>query len=404
LVKVEPVKRASIARTLDLTGETVATTSVVIAATKEGPVHFCPWREGDAVKAGERLVVIDREVHRAEVRAAQAALAVAKAWLEDIEAGARPEEIRRAEADVRRWKASLEEARKSLKRQAELMEKDFTAQEKVDKASERVEVVRAGLAFAEETLKMLKSGPTPTKLAVQEAVVEEKAARLDIAKAHLAECVIVAPFAATITKVHVRPGDLASPKAPLVEIIDAASIVLRFAVPEAHATVVHKGMPLKVTLDTYPGRAFSGQVVRVYPELDPTMRTRTVEAVIEDSVNPVPHTFARLTLELQAAENVIVVPIEAIRATPKGGRVLFVIKEGRAVRRKVKLGIEGKKRVQVISGLEPGEQVVIAGNERLKDGVPVRIAGKGKGPAGKPPGAVGSPLSAGQRTNPGEGK
>jgi multidrug efflux pump subunit AcrA (membrane-fusion protein) len=88
---------------VDLTGEVVATDSVVVSATVEGPIAFFPWREGDRVEAaGAKLVVIDRGIYQADVHAARAALEAAKAKLADLKAGTRPEEITQAREVVRK--------------------------------------------------------------------------------------------------------------------------------------------------------------------------------------------------------------------------------------------------------------------------------------------------------------
>lgn len=383
MVEVALVRQAPIARTLELTGEVVATDSVVIAATKEGPITYCPWREGDEVRAGEKLVEIDREVHRAEVQAARAALAVAEARLTDLEAGPRPEEIAKAGTSVHKWRATLAEARQTYQRQTELIAQDFTSQQSVDQAQEKMEVVEAELAASQETLGMLKAGPTATEIAVQEAAVEEASAKLALAEAHLAECVIAAPFDGVITHVHVRPGDLGEPRSPLVEMYAPASLVVRFCVPEAHAAAVHAGLQLEVTLDALPGRTFPARLVRVYPQLDPVMRTRTAEAKLKGDIELMPHQFARLVLQLESARDATVIPPEAILETPDGERILFVVESGKAVRRKVELGIEGEQSVQAVSGVKPGEQVVVTGQEDLKDGAPVRVAGAGGGQDGQ---------------------
>jgi len=403
LVEVVPVRRASIARTLELTGEVVATDSVVIAPTKEGPITYCPWREGDEVRAGQKLIEIDREVHRAEVQAARAALAVAEARLADLKAGPRPEEIAKAETNVNKWRATLAEARQTYQRQTELIAQDFTSQQSVDQAQEKMEVAEAELAAAQETLRMLKAGPTATEVAVQEAAVKEASAKLALAEAHLAECVIAAPFDGVITHVHVRPGDLAEPRSPLVEMYAPASLVVRFCVPEAHAAAVRPGLRLDATLDALAGRTFLAEVVRVYPQLDPVMRTRTVEASLGGEVQPMPHQFARLTLHLESVQDAITVPSEAVMETPDGQRTVFVVLDGKASRRVVRLGIEGEQSVQVVSGVEPGEQVVVTGQEDLKDGAPVRVAGAGAGQDGR--GAAGSRTSgSGRPTGPGGGQ
>ena len=376
LVEVAPVQRGEIVQRLELSGEVVAGDAVVIAATKEGPIAYCPWREGDTVAGGDKLVEIDRAVHRAEVQAAEAALAVARAKLADLKAGARPEAIGKAEANVRRWEATLVEARRSSERQEQLIADDFTSQQSVDQARERMAVAEAELAAAREGLGLLKAGPTQTAIAVQESAVEEAAARLALARAHLSESVITAPFDGVISAVHVRPGDLASPRSPLLEMYAPDSLVIRFSVPEAHSAAMRPGLRLRVMLDALVGKTFPAEVVRVYPQLDQAMRTRTVEAQLTEPAEIVPHMFARLRLDLRRADNALLVPAEAVLTAPSGERYVFVVDQGKAQRQVVEVGIEQDKTVQVLSGLEPGQQVVVAGQAALRDGQPVRVPGR----------------------------
>lgn len=372
LVEVVQAKVRDLTRDLQITGEVVATRSVVVAATKEGPITYCPWREGDHVGAGEKLVEIERGVYRAEVQAAKAALAVAEAKLADLEAGTRPEEIEKAEANVARCQATCAEARKAYARQEQLIKQDFTSQQSVDLAREKVDVAEAELRAMQEALRMLKAGPTATQIAIQEAAVKEASAKLALAEAHLAECVIAAPFDGRITRVHVRSGDLAVPRSPLIEMYAPASLVVRFCVPEAYASAVRPGLRVEAALDALPGRTLVGEVTRAYPQLDPVMRTRTVEAKLAQTADLMPHQFARLTLRLGAVKDAIILPAEAVLETPQGKRIVFVVKNGKAVRRKVEIGVEQDRMVQVTKGLSPDERVVVTGNEMLKNGTSVR--------------------------------
>lgn len=400
-VRVEAVRRSPICRTLEVTGEVTAVNSVVVAATVEGPIRYCPWREGDRVQKGEKLIEIDRETYRAEVQAAQAALAVASAKLDDMKAGTRPEEIAQAEQQVREGEQTLARANTEFERSKRLIGSGAVSLEDFERSQAEFKTAEAKLAAAQARLAMLRAGPTPTEIAVQEAAVGEAAAALELAKARLAECVITAPFDGTIVAVHVRPGDVATAKAPLLQITDLSSLVVRFAVPEAYATSIRPGMPLTVALDAYPGRSYRAIIVRVYPTLDPTMRTRTVEAEPADAIELVPGMFARLEIELERVEDAIVVPQEAILITPKGQKQVFILHEGKAVQRMVKTGIEQGRMVQVVEGLQPGEPVVVAGNEKLKDGMPVAVPGE----AGGKPGSGGKPESPEKKpVGAGEGK
>jgi len=389
-VRVVSAAKSAISRTLDLTGEFVAIEDVVIAAMVDGPIVFCPWREGDRVKAGQKLVEIDRRVYRENVQSAEASVKVARAKLDDMESGTRPEEIAKAEESVRQLEEKAAFAKVDYERTAKLVESGGLPGEVLDKV--RVEFVSqtAQLAAAKEQLQMLKAGPTKTALAVQQAALDEAEARLALEKAKLAECVVEAPFSGTVMKVYVRPGDMAAAKLRLIEMADLSSVVVRFAVPEAFTAQVHTGMALEARLDAYSEKVFNGRVARVYPDIDRRIRTRTVEAKIAGIPDVMPGMFARLILKLKQVDDAIVVPLAALVTTPEGDKVVFVVKDGKAIRRKVKTGIEESDRIQVLEGINPGDKVIVSGHKDLKDGMDVRVIESAKqegksNPAGSNP-------------------
>ncbi|HBN07117.1 MAG TPA: hypothetical protein DD435_00215 [Cyanobacteria bacterium UBA8530] len=381
LVQVQPVRRASIARTLSTTGEVVAVVTVNIVPTVEGTVVFQPWREGDRIKRNEKLVGIERAAYHAEVEAAKATLAIARAKLADLRADARPEEVAKSRAAIADLEAAARFNKSDLERTSKLVSSGSLPGEAFDKAQTVYLSSQAKLAAGREQLRLLENGPTKTAIAVQRALVDEAASRLSLTKVKLSECVIQAPFAGTITKVFVRPGDQASSKSPLLEISDPSSSVIRFHVPEAQSTSVHPGQPLKVQFDAYPGQKFSARIDRVYPELERRTRTRTVEAKLEkkeekSSLSLVPGMFARLKLALQTVPDAIVVPSDAIVVTPKGATVVYTVRGNKAFQLKVVPGIEEDGKTQLLQGVKPGDLVVVAGNEKLKDGAPVRLPKK----------------------------
>ncbi len=136
-------------------------------------------------------------------------------------------------------------------------------------------------------------------------------------------------------------------------------------------------MRVDVSLDAYPDNIIPGMIERVYPYLDSRLRTRNVEIALDKSVNLLPGMFARLTLSLKNAEDVVVVPLEALVDTPKG-RVVFLFEDGKATSRMVETGIEADNQIEIISGIRVGDKVIVAGNEKLKNGADVRIAEAGK--------------------------
>jgi membrane fusion protein (multidrug efflux system) len=393
-VATERVAQGTLARSLEMTGEVVPVEQVQISATVDGPVGYLPWREGDRVDAGQKLVVIDRELFRAEAAAAEAALALAQARLDDLKAGTRPEEIEKARQELRETEQSATFERADQARVSQLVGSGALPAEERDRARVRLTAAEARLSAARTQLGMLETGSTPTAIAVQAAAVKESAAKLGIARARLGECLIAAPFAGTVTRVFARKGDMAALKTPLLELADLATLVVRCAVPEAHASEVREGMAARVRLDAIPAAPFEARVKRVFPQLDEHTRTRTVELEVPAGVGVAPGMFGRIRLTLETFSDAVAVPVQAVTAMPSGKRVAFVVADGRAAERTVRVGIEDGGRLQILDGLQPGEQVVVTGQEKLKDGAEVRLAEKpGSGPSG---GQAGGPVPGGK--------
>ena len=260
----------------------------------------------------------------------------------------------------------------------------------------RRESVEARLAAARQDLAAEQAELDRVKKLVDEGVLPGN--RMDIARAlfenanaQLIELQqsnedyhLFAPWDGVISRVLVLEGDYVAPRTPLMEIIDMDSLTVRFAVPEVHAQAVHLGKEIEVTLDGYPGREFKATISRVYPRLDPILRTRITEAVLEGDVALLPGMFARLMLEVARVDDATVVPTEAVLTSAEGQQRVFVVEDGKAKRQPVVTGIEADGRIQIVQGLAPGAMVAIAGHEGLKDGVAIKVAAPKEPPAGAP--------------------
>jgi len=357
------------------TGDVLAMNTVLLKSTVEGPIEFCPWREGDRIeKADQKLIEINRPLYNQELAGAEAARAVAQAKLDDLKAGARPEEIAQAREAMLHFADCTKFAKADLDRVNSLVESGALPAETKEKAHVDYIKCKTQLESAKEQVNMLVGGPTQTEIAVAQATVFEAVARRDLAQAKLDECLISAPFAGVITQVYVRPGDLAVPRQSLLKIMDPTSLVVRAGLPESCATYLRQGAVATVQLDAYPEKTYSAKIERIYPRLESNSRTRLVELRITDPVELMPRMFARVSLTGRIIENAVVVPSRAIVATPRGEQVLFVAQNGIAIKRQVTLGLEQGDQVQILTGVQPGEFVITSGNLNLKNGAKINTA------------------------------
>ncbi|MBS0013135.1 MAG: efflux RND transporter periplasmic adaptor subunit, partial [Desulfobacterales bacterium] len=129
-----------------------------------------------------------------------------------------------------------------------------------------------------------------------------------------------------------------------------------------------------IRLDAYSGRDFDAKIVRIYPELNRQSGTVPVEAELTAPRKLMPGMFARVLLPVQTADKAVIIPASALLSTPGGREAVFVVSDGKAEQREIRIGIEQGSRVQVLEGLKPGEKVVVAGMNSLKNGTAVRIA------------------------------
>lgn len=251
-----------------------------------------------------------------------------------------------------------------------------------------VSAARADLLKEKEELdrviKLVENGAIPgDQIEIARSKHEKAKAELVKAEQNQKDHWITAPFSGIVSKVMAEEGDYVAPRTPLIEIFDPASLVVRFSVPEVDSQKVYHGQALSVTLDAYPKKTFQAKITHLYPALDVSTRTRLIEAVLLENVALTPGLFARVAIPVETVENAVLVPSQAILVRADGDHIAYVIEGGKAVLRKVATGIEANSLVEVLRGIQAGEKIVVAGNEKLKAGVEVKLMEKKTEPKDK---------------------
>ncbi len=376
-VKAVIAKEMQLSETLKTTGDVVATNTVTLRAAVEGPIKYCPWREGDIVEnIGQKIIEISRPLYQHQLDVARAELDVKKAILKDLKIGPRPEEIVIAKENVINLTSCTDFAKIDLERLSSLVKKNIISKQDEEKARVNYVKCQTQLESSKETLMMLEEGTKITELAIADAIVKKANASLELAQTKINECTINAPFSGIVTQVFVRPGDLthlSSPRMPLVKIMDPKSLIIRAGLPENCSSQITLGIDVQVELDAYPDKKFSGKIERIYPRIEQNSRTRIIEVRIKDEVKLLPRMFARITLQGRSVKNAIVVPDSAIITTPRGGHIVFIVKDGKAIMRHVEIGLENGNDIQIVKGINVDDTVIIAGNFNLKNGLSVKI-------------------------------
>jgi membrane fusion protein (multidrug efflux system) len=196
-------------------------------------------------------------------------------------------------------------------------------------------------------------------------------ASLALVEARLAKMEIKAPFSGIIGLRVVSVGDYVKEGADLVNLESIDPLKVDFRVPEVYMRQVQSGQPLEITLDAYPNKTFEGRVLAVNPLIDAAGRAVVIRAQVKNQDASLrPGMFARVRLITKDVSEALVVPEQAL--VPQGSeQFLFKVVDNRAVRAKVEVGQRRDGRAEITNGVAAGDIVVIAGQQRLRDGVPV---------------------------------
>ncbi|HEX6693293.1 MAG TPA: efflux RND transporter periplasmic adaptor subunit [Longimicrobiales bacterium] len=208
-------------------------------------------------------------------------------------------------------------------------------------------------------------------------------AQYDQLKTRIGYATVRSPLSGVVTEKMVETGDVVGNQQRLFAIADISSMVVRVGVSELDVVQLRTGDRVTVTLDAIPDRPLHGRIRRVFPQGDPTTRLVPVEVVLDAESARVarPGFLARVTFALGARDGVLLVPGAAV-VGGQGGQAVFVVQDGKAVRRAVETGVTSEGRVEIRSGLSEGEQIVVAGNNLLRDGMGVRAVSATEGSPG----------------------
>jgi membrane fusion protein (multidrug efflux system) len=195
---------------------------------------------------------------------------------------------------------------------------------------------------------------------------------LELRNAMLEKAEIRAPFAGRAGLRYVSPGAFVTPQTRLTTIQVLDPVKVEFAVPESYARVIAPGASIRFRVQGLPD-TYQGTVYATEPAVDPETRSLTVRA---RSPNPgrelIPGTFAEVELAVRGSAEALSVP--AIAVIPElGGKKVFVLEDGKAVSRPVETGIRTASRVEIVEGLEAGEQVIVSNVARVTAGVEVVV-------------------------------
>lgn len=191
----------------------------------------------------------------------------------------------------------------------------------------------------------------------------------------LENSILTSPISGIVTARNYDAGDMYGMTMPLFTVEQIVPVKMLIGVSETEYSKIRKGAPVIISVDALPGKTFTGKVNRIYPSIDPMTRTVTVETVVNNADRILrPGMFARVTLNFETVESVIIPDTAVIKQTGSGEKFVYILNPDNTVTyRKVELGLRLDNEYEVLSGVTEGDQVVTGGHIRLKDGIEVTI-------------------------------
>lgn len=185
---------------------------------------------------------------------------------------------------------------------------------------------------------------------------------------------LLSPISGIVSARNYDSGDMYAGQMPILTVMQINPVLLKINVSETYFTKVKVGMPVEVKLDVYEDEVFSGKISLVYPTIDERSRTFAVEVRLNNQDSKVrPGMFARVYINFGVLNHVVVPDQAIVKQSGSGARYIYLYEDGKVNFKQVELGRRLESEYELISGVESGSEVVVAGHVRLADGVEVEV-------------------------------
>jgi HlyD family secretion protein len=372
---------------LNATGYIVAAHKIQVASKVLGRVAWIGVDKGDRVKEGQVIVRLEDDEYRAQLRQARGQLMNLEARLQELLNGSRPEEIARAKAEVARIQADLTNARITLDRTRQLTAEGVLSKSLLDDAQARYDSAAANLASAERTYELVRIGPRQEQIDAMRGQIEQARGSVAFFETQLENTVIRAPVTGTILERAVEKGEFVTTsfvgergaKGYVVSLADLNDLEVELDINQNDFARLGPRQRGVISVDAFPDRRYEGRIDEISPEANRQKATVQVkvkvlqpDAYLRPEMNA---SVAFLASEKQSDSGVPARPVLTAPPTAVRDGAVFVVLNGRAARRPVKISGATSRGLRIDDGLIGGEDLIVSPPPDLRDGDKVKIRG-----------------------------
>lgn len=346
-----------------------------LALKVPGRIQSIRVKMGQEVSRGDILITLDSSDLENQLRAAEAAYEIASANLARVAVSSSVLEGAQAEASVKQASAQVAAAVKNHERMSTLVKQGAVPAVQLETAETQLNIALAQLELATKNLEAVREGSSEALLKVATAQRKQAEASLELARSQLRAASLIAPFDGIVSFVNANVGEMVSSGLPVVGLVEKGALVAEFMVSEKQVRSVSVAQALDLKVPVLSA-SVQGTVTGISPVPDARSRLFKVRVEVRGGAAVRAGTMVEANLLEESRLSVLVVPQECV----VGGVVepaVFVVMDGKAIRRPVRLGISDGSFVEVLSGLMPGERVVSQGQTFLRSGRSVLVQAGG---------------------------
>jgi HlyD family secretion protein len=373
-VQTAPVQRASIQRVIRVRGILHARDQATVTPKISAPIRELYVNRGDHVRKGQLLALLESRDLAAAAVESKALYDQAEASYRNTTAASLPEEMAKAQAEVQSAKEALGATQKLYESRKELLQQGALARRSLDEANVAYVQARNQYDMAVRHLEVLEKIGKEAETQQSQAQLDAARGRHQAAQAQLEYSKITSPIAGVIAERPLYAGEMAGAGVPMLTVMDISRIVARANVPSEQLPFIKVGDPASITAAD-GSTEVRGKVIVVSPALD--VNSTTAEVWVE-TPNPGerlrPGLSVQVSIVAETVQDALVIPLAAILPLHEGSVAVMVVgSDSLAHERQIEIGIREADKVQVLQGLEPGEQVIVVGGLGLEDKAKVRI-------------------------------
>lgn len=383
-VETAPVKAQSITDVVTAEGVLYPIHQASISPKITAPVRTFYVQRGDKVHRGELLAVLENKDLAAAVVAAQGGYDQAQATFDSTTSSGLPEEIQTANLNVVNSKATLAAQQKLYDSENKLYQQGAIARKQLDATEVGLTAAQSAYETAEKHLQNLQAAGVQQQKKAAQGQLETAHGQYLGATAQMGYTEIRSPIDGVVADRAVYPGDIAPAGTPLLIVMDTSKVVVRLHIPQQQAELLQLGQAATLRI---PGldKDVPAKVTVLSPALDPNSTTEEIWVEADNRKGELkPGTTAEVSITAKTIADALVIPASAILTGSDGQTSVMVVKpDSRAYAQDVKTGIRQGVMIQVRSGVQAGEQVIVSGQYGLPDKTKVKVTPASANPGKK---------------------